>query len=224
MQNTEFVMRSARRSYLAEGAIFTGQYDIPCVKSNCSSLPTKVITFSKALKSKDYDAWVVFYEDDEQFERLWNNPKRYLNLLKKFKGVVSPDYSLNGDMPICEQMHNVYRSRILAHWFQRNGIEIIINVRWGIKETFSFCFDGLYENDVFFVGSHGSIKNKENRIAFSKGLDELVERLHPRKLLVYGFIPDDVFSLPAFLGVEIIRYESEFSITHKKRRKQWDLS
>lgn len=204
------------RKFLSDGAVFTGQYDIPCVRSNPMALPEKIITFSKSLKSKDFDAWVVFYEDDSQFERVWRSPRRYVEVFKRFKGIVAPDFSLNGDMPLCEQIYNVYRSRLLAHYYQSVGIPVIVNARWGIDLTFDFCFDGLYDNDVVFVGTHGSLKEKENRVQFTRGLDELIDRVHPKVICVYGFVPDDVFALLKMQGVEIIGYESEFSSTHRK--------
>lgn len=204
------------RKYLSEGVIYTGQYDIPCVKSNPTALPKKVIPFSKCLKSKDFDAWIVFYEDDSQFERIWRCPKKYIKVFKRFKGIVAPDFSLYGDMPLSEQIYNVYRSRLLAHYYQRNGIEVIVNARWGIDITFGFCFDGLYDGDIVFIGSLGSLKEKENRAQFKKGLNELVNRIHPKIICVYGFVPDDVFALLKMQDIEVVGYDSEFTLTHKK--------
>ncbi|MEI8083290.1 MAG: DUF4417 domain-containing protein, partial [Actinomycetes bacterium] len=34
-----------------------------------------------------------FYEDDYRFNRLWNDPERYIRRLARFAGVVSPDFS-----------------------------------------------------------------------------------------------------------------------------------
>ena len=149
---------------------------------------------------------------------MWRNPNRYIALFKRFKGIVAPDFSLNGDMPLCEQIHNVYRSRLLAHYFQKAGIKVIVNARWGIDLTFDFCFDGIYENDIIFIGTHGSIKKKENRIQFTRGLDKMVEVIHPKTICVYGFIPDDIFSLLKMQGIEIIQFESDFSKTHTRRQ------
>ena len=42
----------------------------------------------------DFDSWVVFYEADKYFERLWNNPKQYISKLKRFQGVITPDFSI----------------------------------------------------------------------------------------------------------------------------------
>ena len=92
---------------------------------------------------KDFDSWVMFYEHDRKFERLWNNPKQYIGKLKKFQGVISPDFSLYRNMPLVMQMWNTYRNRALAAWFNKNDIDVIPNVRFNDERTYGFCFDGI---------------------------------------------------------------------------------
>ncbi len=156
------------------------------------------------------------YEHDVKFERLWNNPTRYLDKLKKFKGVISPDFSLYRNMPLVMQMWNTYRNRALAYWLQNNGIEVIPNVRFGDERTYSFCFDGIEENKTIAVGTHGCIKRKEDRIFFKVGLDRTVKRLSPKTIVVYGAAPDCIFKQYKDIGIEIVSFESLFS----KSRKQ----
>lgn len=48
-------------AYLTKNAIYAGDEEIPCVKTS-NLLPEKVISFSKALTSSDYDSWIHFYE------------------------------------------------------------------------------------------------------------------------------------------------------------------
>lgn len=158
----------------------------------------------------------MFYEHDVKFERLWNNPKRYLEKLKKFKGVISPDFSLYRNMPLVMQQWNTYRSRALAVWLQNNGIEVIPNIRFNDERTYDFCFDGIEQFKTIAVGTHGCIKNKIDKEYFKKGLAELVKRLSPKTIIVYGATPDDIFKVYKDAGIEIISFESEFS----KSRKQ----
>ena len=103
------------RSFLVKDANYHGKYELPCIKTS-DKIPNKVITFSKAMSKscKDFDAWVIFYEDDERFERIWNNPKAYIEKLKKFNGVISPDFSLYRNMPLVMQQWNTYRGRAIA--------------------------------------------------------------------------------------------------------------
>ena len=205
------------RSFLVENADYEGYFELPKLKTS-TLLPEKVITFSKAMARnfKDFDCFVIFYEDDEKFERLWHNPKAYLNKLKKFKGIISPDYSMYRNMPLCMQIWNTYRSRALAVWLQNNGVEIIPNVRFGDERTFSFCFDGIEKNKAVAIGTHGCIKRKEDKLFFKAGLAQMVQRLKPETIIVYGSAPDSIFKPYKDMGINIIAFESEFS---KSRRQ-----
>ena len=204
-------------AFLVENADYDGYYELPVIRTS-DHLPDKVITFSKAMSKTwdDFDCWVVFYEHDRDFERLWSKPRQYLDKLKKFKGIISPDFSLYRNMPLIMQMWNTYRSRAIAVWLQNNGIEVIPNVRFGDERTFSFCFDGIEENKTVAVGTHGCIKRKEDKIFFKIGLARMVQRLSPKTIIVYGSAPDSIFKPYKDMGINIIAFESEFS----KSRKQ----
>ena len=130
------------RAFLVKNATYLGKQEIPCLQKE-TAIPRRLILFSTAISSKEYDGWVCFYEDDASFERLWNNPQRYLPILKRFAGVISPDFSLYRDMPLVMQEWNVYRSRALAHWLQENGVRVIPNIRWGDERTYELCCEGI---------------------------------------------------------------------------------
>ena len=95
--NTRSGCKDVFRAFLVKNATYEGYLEIPCIKKT-EEIPNRLIPFSKAVGSHDYDAWVHFYEDDVSFERLWNQPSKYLPILKKFKGIITPDFSvyLNG--------------------------------------------------------------------------------------------------------------------------------
>ena len=217
MNNKKFNNYDVFHAFLVEDADFDGYIELPIIKTS-DKLPEKVVTFSKAMSKSwsDFDCWIVFYEHDKEFERLWNNPKQYLDKLKKFKGVISPDFSLYRNMPLVMQMWNTYRGRAVACWLQNNGVEIIPNLRFGDERTFSFCFDGIEENKTVAVGTHGCIKRKEDKIFFKIGLARMVQRLSPKIIIVYGSAPDNIFKPYKDMGIKIIAFESEFS----KSRKQ----
>ena len=204
-------------AYLVQDAEYDGRIELPCLRTS-NKIPNRVITFSKAMerKTSDYDCWIVFYEHDYKFERLWNNPTKYIDKLKKYNGIISPDFSLYRNMPLVLQEYNTYRGRALASWLQKNGVEIIPNIRWGDNRTFEFCFDGIEKNAVVSVGTHGCIKHSVDKAYFKTGLAELVKRLKPTTIIVYGAAPNDIFAEYINSGIKIIQFESEFS----KSRKQ----
>ena len=66
------------------------------------------------------------------------------------------------------------------------------------------------------VGTHGCIKKKADKEYFKNGLAELVKRLSPKNIIVYGAAPDSIFKPYRDMGINIIAFESEFA----KSRKQ----
>ena len=218
MQNEKFNRNyDVFNSFLVCNADYDGYIELPKIRTS-RLLPKKLIPFSKAVAEKcnDFESFVMFYEHDAKFERFWKNPKQYLGRLKKFKGVISPDFSLYRNMPLVMQQWNTYRGRALAFWMQENGIEIIPNVRFNDERTYDFCFDGIEKNKTVSVGTHGCIKAKDEREYFKLGLAELVRRLTPENIIVYGAAPDDIFEEYKECGINILPFESEFS----KSRKQ----
>lgn len=203
-------------SFLVRDADYDGYYELPCIKTS-DKIPNRVISFSKAMErnTTDFDQWVMFYEHDAKFERFWNNPKAYLKKLKKFNGVISPDFSLYRNMPLCMQLWNTYRGRALAVWLQNNGIEIIPNVRWNDERTFTFAFNSIEKEKTISVGTHGCIKRKEDKEYFKTGLAKAVNRLNPKHIIVYGAAPDDIFAEYKNKGIELVVFESEFSKARK---------
>lgn len=75
-------------------------------------------------------------EDDFLFERIWRNPRKYLEVLQRYEGVILPDFSLYRDMPLVMQLWNIYRSRAIGHWLQMNGVTVIPNIRYGDRRTY----------------------------------------------------------------------------------------
>lgn len=51
-----------------------------------------------------------FFIDDYQFERVWQRPEKYLDVLRGYDCVLTPDFSLYMDMPDPMQEWNRYRS------------------------------------------------------------------------------------------------------------------
>lgn len=202
-------------SFLVRNAIYAGKEEIPCVKTS-KKLPEKVISFSKSIGEQEYDCWIHFYENDSAIERLWKNPKKYLPIIKRYKGIISPDYSLYYDMPLCMQIWNTYRGKALAHWFFENGVEVIPNVRWGDERTYNLACLGTEKGKTIAVGTHGCIKTVEGKRMFIRGFDYVVNKLKPKTVIVYGRIPDKIFCLARLYGIELICFESEFAQTHKK--------
>ena len=206
--------RDVFHAFLVENAKYDGYLEIPIIELPSEmERPKKLIVFSKAVNSSEYDCWVHFYEDDAAFERIWNNPRKYLPILKNFKGVITPDFSLYRDMPLIMQIWNIYRSRAIGNWLQDNGINVIINTRFGDERTFQACCYGVPKNGIISIGTHGCIRIKEDRQFLICGLEYVVKTLQPKIIIVYGSAPDSIFEKYKKMGIEILQYDSDYAIS-----------
>lgn len=160
-------------------------YGIPEIKGT-NYIPDDLIGFNYAKSSKDTEKCVHFYIDDYQFERVWNRPEKYIEVLEKFDCVLTPDFSLYLDMPLAMKIWNTYRSRLMGSVWQNAGLLVIPTVSWAEPETYKFCFDGLPENSVLSVSTVGVKQSKTAMQIWRDGMDELIKRKNPSALLVYG--------------------------------------
>lgn len=162
-----------------------GFYQMPIIlKEDC--IPSDLIGFNYAKTFENKEVGIHFYIDDYQFERIWNSPSEYISLLEEYECVLTPDFSLYREMPIAMMIWNVYRSRLIGQIFQRSGITVIPTVSWCQKETFAFCFDGLPKKSVLSISTIGVKRDPEAFQIWKDGVDEMIRRLDPKALLIYG--------------------------------------
>lgn len=161
----------------------TGYYQMPTLEpSGC--IPDDIIPFNYMLSSQNKNAGIHFYIDDYQFERIWTSPQKYIEKMKDFQCVFTPDFSLYLEMPVAMQIWNVYRSRLIGQMCQREGLNVIPTVSWCREQSFAFCFDGLPESGVLSISTIGVKKDKEIFALWKAGVDEMIKRLHPKTLLM----------------------------------------
>ncbi len=202
-------------AFLVKNATYDGFLEIPTIDYGIYK-PSKLISFSKCISSKDFDCWIHFYEDDAAFERIWKNPKKYLPILKRFAGVISPDFSMYRDMPLVMQFWNIYRNRAIGRWLQDNGIKIIVNVRFGDQRTYDICCFGVPKHSCIAIGSHGCIKLNSDRKLFVEGLEHIVKKIEPQRIVVYGAVPDSIFEKYRSKGIDILHFASDFAVARGK--------
>lgn len=181
----------------------TGPYEMPIIH-RCDVVPESLIGFNEVLSCRCYNHGVHMFIDDYQFERLWNHPKRYVNILKRFECVFSPDFSLYMDMPMAMKVWNIYRSRLIGQYLQNLGICVIPTVSWAERETYTFCFDGIEPGGVVAISTIGCIKDEFARSIWEDGVDYMIDKLKPTAILIYGqSIGHD------FKGTKVIYYKNK---------------
>lgn len=220
-------------AFMCEGAKWSPN-DIPHCPTILAKIPSRIITWVEAKSiykkqiSKDPsfkdDAFVCFYIDDQKFDGtragIWAQPHRSLEILSHFTGIVTPDFSTYQDFPYPVKLYNTYRMRAFGYWCSRNGLEVINSVRWGTEETFSYCFDGIDRNSTIAIGTVGGSPNKlVDRLRFEEGLDELMRRLSPKTIIIYGSAKYPCFDKLHANGIEIVEYKSATANAFEQRSK-----
>lgn len=195
---------------LVSNADFDGKYELPVIyQSKENIIPEDMIPFDKRnVHSEDTNYFVNFYLGDNQFKQILTKPDKYVKELDNFQGVISPDFSLYRDMPYAVQLSNTYRNRALGHYMQSRGLYVIPNVRWSDSRSFEYCFDGLEKNGMYCISTHGCIKRIEDKYYFRQGLYAFLETLNPKIVLVYGAMPEEIFSEYESSPVQFINYQS----------------
>lgn len=213
MENS-VIMNNGFNPKLIKNVDLVGKYDMPLIRNEEIGECKKFIPFDKRNVHSNDNLVVHFYLYDRSFKQIINKPEKYKNELMRFKAVVSPDFSICYDMPITRQIYSTYMNRVLGAYYQNHGIKVIPNVRWGDSRSYKFCFEGLEENGTYAIGSYGQIKKKENRYYFEKGLEEFFKRLNPKKVYVYGSMPESIFGKYKKHS-KLISIEPYISIIHR---------
>ena len=182
----------------------TGEYDIPQIRP-ASTDCTNWISFNYARGCDEPRIHGVhFFVDDYQFNRVWTRPDTYTQMLSRFSAVCSPDFSTFTDFPKAVQIYNHYRKHWLGAYWQAHGITVIPTISWSDHESYEWCFDGEPEGGCVAVSTVGTQIRKGCATLFLDGYMEMVKRIRPKKIIMYGTIPEDC-RVP---GIEIIELKA----------------
>ncbi len=203
---------------MLENAIYKSYLELPAIIGT-EEVPKGLVPFSKIKSSEEYNYWIHFYEFDQIIERLWKNPERYLPYLKKFKGVILPDFSLFQDMPLIMQMYNILRSRMVGSWLQDNGINVIANIRYGDSRTYKISCIGIPKNSTISIGTHGAMKSPKIRENIEAGITYILKTLQPKNLVIYGTTSPKIVNECLKYNTKLIVYQSEFSKSRSLKKE-----
>jgi hypothetical protein len=187
---------------LLDGRVRRSEFGVPHIRGN-KVAPAKLIPFNYARTAEDFACGIHFFIDDYQFERVWNRPEHYVELLKKFECVLAPDFSLYMDMPLVIKLWNVYRSRVLAKFWQRRNVKVVPVLQWAGKDTYEFAFDGIAPGSPVAVSAVG-VRDDKTAVKFWRaGMTEAMKVVKPGVVLLYGDCPEFDFG-----SAEVLPYAS----------------
>ena len=216
-------------AYMLKDAKFDiDNYDIPFVDvPNDIKLPKKLVSYSNIKTGKIYEGtFIHFYQDDYKFDGLygvWNSllydhqTKKGLSF-KKIKGadgIICPDYSLYGDFPELVKMWNTYRSRVIGSYINRIGGIAIPNFHANGPDSYKYCFGGLRKYTIIAVSTVGCLRSNIDRQLFLKDTEELIKRIEPRLIILYGNENKEVIGLFKELNQAYLFFPSDISEAYK---------
>lgn len=183
-----------------ENMELVGEFGFPKVKGIRLKHPddTHFIGFNYATNSKTTDKekqWIHFFLPDYRFTQVWNNPDRYIDVFKQYKGILTPDFSVYVGMSKAMQIWNVYRNSWLQAYYQQFGIKSIPSLTWADESTYDFCFDWVPKHSAVCISTVGCMQNREAYRLFIKGYDKALEVCEPSQVILYGTAKDEVIKM-----------------------------
>ena len=190
-------------------------------------MPDFLIPYRTNVRAKEplgeSEGAVHFFLDDSVFEPAWNRPPKGLQYVSKFGFALSPDFSLYAAFPPVLQMYNVYRNRWVGRFWQERGISVIPSVSWSDERSYEYCFSGIPRGSTVAISTVGvghtgeTERLRRARELFRAGYQELVRRIEPGLLLLYGEVPLSRFGIED--GPPARRYPSRWSNIRRARRE-----
>lgn len=168
-----------------------GKYDIPELDPIYVEEIGEIkewIGFNYVLSDKEPEGKAVhFFIDDYQFERLWNNPEKYVEKLKRYSAVLTPDFSPYGDMPHATQIFNHYRKHWVGRYLQMRGVKIIPTIRASTDErSLDWFLDGEPKGGVVCISSMWTGDKEVKDYFLNREFEMMKKTLKPEKIFVYG--------------------------------------
>lgn len=206
---------------LVRGADFDGILEIPIIHAPPNiCIPDGITPFTLRDRAVGSNEAIGHFEKDPTFAEILINPDAYIEDLSRFEYIIPIDASLYRDAPLAVQVTNLYRSRAIGSYYQRNGLNVIPLIRWGNEYTYTtkyfpekIAFLGVEKNSIIIISTYGCLKSNEDKYHFLAGLDEMMITLEPQVVLVYGSMPDSVFG-NYFRDCKFVHYPDWISRMH----------
>ena len=185
---------------------WAGKYDIPVIEPT-HTVGDKFSRFCDWREVEDPSEYIAhFFYDDYKFIASWRDPDLYVDRLREYKAVISPNYSLYTDFPLAMQIMSCYRRNWMGADWEALGIGVVRGVIGGDGRSYEFCFDGIPEGGTVAVSTVGVKRDKDwngkDDSVFRQGYEEMMRRLHPETVLFYGDMIDgiegNIIRIPSF--------------------------
>ena len=163
-----------------------GKWGFPIVrKQEIDFNNIELISYSdvSSKDTKNLHKGVHFFVDDYRFETIYNHPEKSIERLRKYKFILSPDYSLYAEMNPWRQIESVGKNRWVAAKWQSTGMLVVPTLSWGLTRTYEFCFDSIEKHCDVAIGMIGC---KQDKKLFLRGYYQMLEKIEPDTIICFG--------------------------------------
>lgn len=170
-----------------KGAKLVGKYQFAQLPVIRHYLPAEMLCFNERSRIKDMpDCGLHCFINDIQFECLWSNCDRYLNLLRKLPLFIGPDFSAYRDMEEWRRIYNCGRNYAIANYLIANNVNVVPVATWAFLSDLDWSLDGFQEGCTLAISNNGCLREPSSRKVFTAGVDIIQRKLKPKAIYVCG--------------------------------------
>lgn len=126
---------------------------------------------------------VHFMVDDYRFESIYTHPEKTLAKYRRYRFLLTPDYSLYAEMNPWRQIESIGKARWVGAYWQAQGCTVIPTISWANPSSYRFCFDAIEKHCIVAIGMIGC---KRNRVAFMRGYTYMLDVIEPEAVICFG--------------------------------------
>ena len=195
-----------------------GQEHIPCLARVARlGVPEALCAFNDLGRVADpVLTGLHFFRDDADLLPIIKRPLDYLARFADFRVLLTPDITIGDGMPPWQRARAVVMSRMAGVVWQTHGLAVVPTLRWRNKHDYANVAAGIEQGSVVAVANYGSRRDAELKWEFARGLAEMVERLNPACIMVYGRVHGRPFKELA-KRTEFVEYKSPIEASRPTR-------
>ncbi len=158
----------------------------PVLEPNYNTIIDRLIPFNEAYSYGITNAVIHFFISDRLFMRIFRNPDKYLDFLRKCKAVIGPDMSQFVDMPAEMRYRHSICNALMSGYLQEKGVNIIPNITWSKCDSFSYSFPQNLRCSVIAINSNGVHSSDLSLYRWKQGYHMALKTLSPLHIIRYG--------------------------------------
>lgn len=102
-----------------------GGYEWPMLSPYKGPLPESFQPYNARVGEMCAGQGVHCHVDDAHFASCWSRPEAGLKKVKCYEVAVAPDFTLWVDAPVCENIEQLRRNRVVGLYWQTHGVRVI---------------------------------------------------------------------------------------------------